>query len=178
MLTSCNYLFEIFLHLQYLGSPCYLGLGRLLNTPVAIVVSGLETFYVDNFMGNPSNFAIFPGTSLEKVVLNTFFDRVWNLILNYKDALTFYHYTSDQTNLMRKYLGWDLPDVRQLERNVTLALVNTHHSIHGIRSFAPAMVEVGGLHIQDEETPLPPVSPCKTFVGNQFCFHPLVCWTN
>ncbi|KAK9306718.1 hypothetical protein QLX08_002635 [Tetragonisca angustula] len=141
---------------EYFGSPCYLGLGTLLNTPVAIVMSSLETSYIDSFMGNPFNFAFFPGASLENVVLNTFFDRVWNLVLNYKDALTFYHYTSDQTDMMRKYLGWDLPDVRQLERNVTLALVNSHYSFHGIRSFAPAVIEVGGLHVQDEEIPLPP----------------------
>ncbi|CAD1470738.1 unnamed protein product [Heterotrigona itama] len=142
---------------EYFGAPCYLGLGALLNTPVAIVVSSLETPYVDNFMGNPFNVAFFPGTSLENVVLNTFFDRVSNLVINYKDSLVFQYYTSDQTDIMRKYLGWDLPDVRQLERNVTLALVNSHYSFHGIRSFAPAVIEVAGLHIQDEEIPLPPI---------------------
>lgn len=149
---------NMFVHLQYFGAPCYLGLGALLNAPVAIVLSNLETSYIDSFMGNPFNFAFFSGASLDNVVLNTFFDRVWNLVLNYKDALTFYHYTSDQTDLMRRYLGRDLPDVRQLERNVTLALVNSHYSFHGIRSFAPAVIEVGGLHVQDEEIPLPPVS--------------------
>ncbi|KOX67540.1 UDP-glucuronosyltransferase 1-6 [Melipona quadrifasciata] len=139
---------------EYFGASCYLGLGAVLNAPVAIVLTSLETSYVDSFMGNPFNFAFFPGTSLDNAVLNTFFDRVWNLVVNYKDALLFYRYTSDQTNVMRKHLGWDLPDVRQLERNVTLALVSSHYSFHGIRSFAPAMIEVGGLHIQDKEIPL------------------------
>lgn len=124
-------------------------------------MSGLESSYIDNFMGNPFNFAFFPGAAYDDVVLNTFFDRVWNLVENCKDSLTFYRYTSDQTNIMRKYLGQDLPDVRQLERNVTLALVNSHYSFHGIRSVAPALIEVGGLHIQNGEIPLPPVSFVK-----------------
>ncbi|XP_043593244.1 uncharacterized protein LOC122572386 isoform X2 [Bombus pyrosoma] len=52
---------------------------------------------------------------------------------------------------MRKYLAADLQDVGQLERNVSLALVNSHYSFHGIRSLDPAVIEVAGLHIQGDE---------------------------
>lgn len=88
---------------------------------------------------------------MENAFLDTFFDRVRNLFVNFKETLVFHHYTSDQTETMRKYLAADLPDVRQLERNVSLALVNSHYSFYGIRFLAPAVIEVGGLHIQGNE---------------------------
>ncbi|CAK9828264.1 UDP-glycosyltransferase UGT5 [Anthophora retusa] len=141
---------------EYLGSPCYLGIGQLLNAPIAIVTSFLEQPYIDDFMGNPFNFAFFPGACTHSAVLNTFADRLWNFLTNYKEMVMFYHYTSDQTEIMRKYLGTHLPDIRELERNVCLALVNSHYSFHGIRSFTPAVVEVGGLHIENDESKLTP----------------------
>lgn len=52
---------------------------------------------------------------------------------------------------MRKYLAADLQNVKQLERNMSLALVNSHYSFHGIRSLTPAVIEVEALHIQGDE---------------------------
>lgn len=142
---------------EYFASPCYLGFGHLLNAPVAIAVSFLEMPYIDNFMGSPFNYGFFSGHYNDYPVVDTFLDRLWNFIVNYKEEQKFYYYTSDQTDLMRKYLDLpNLPDIRELERNVSLAIVNSHHSYHGIRAVTPAIVEVGGIHIVESDQKVNP----------------------
>lgn len=109
-------------------------------------------------MANPSSHAFYSMGLNEKTELTTFFDRVWNTVLSYKQMYEFNYYTSDQTNIMRKHLGQNLPNIRQLERSVVLALVNSHHSISGIRPTVPAIVEVGGLHVDRNDSTLTQVS--------------------
>lgn len=153
-----------FLSFQYFGSPCYLGFGYLLNVPVAIAVSFLEMPYVDSFMGSPLNYGFFSGHYNDNPVVDTFLDRLWNFIVNYKEEQKFYYYTSDQTDMMRKYLGLpNIPDIRELERNVSLAIVNSHHTYHGIRAVTPAIVEVGGIHIVESDQKVNPVRFWKVF---------------
>lgn len=118
-------------------------------------------------MGSPFNYGFFSGHYNDYPVVDTFLDRLWNFIVNYKEEQKFYYYTSDQTDLMRKYLDLpNLPDIRELERNVSLAIVNSHHSYHGIRAVTPAIVEVGGIHIVESDQK---VNPVKDF-GKFFAF--------
>lgn len=118
-------------------------------------------------MGSPFNYGFFSGHYNDYPVVDTFLDRLWNFIVNYKEEQKFYYYTSDQTDLMRKYLDLpNLPDIRELERNVSLAIVNSHHSYHGIRAVTPAIVEVGGIHIVESDQK---VNPVKDF-GKFFTF--------
>jgi len=49
-----------------------------------------------------------------------------------------------------KYTGFEPVD----PHNASLFLMNTHHSLHGVRPLTPAMVEVGGIHV-DGRTPKP-----------------------
>lgn len=136
---------------------CYLGFGPFLKAPVAIGVTFLDWTTVNDFMGSPMNYAFFSGAQNQNAVVTTFFDRLWNFVENFKQMQLFYHYTSGQTEGMRKYLGQDLPDVRQLEKKVSLAFMYGHHSIHGIRPVTPGILEIGGLHVETDKSELTPV---------------------
>lgn len=138
---------------EYLGSPCYIGFGKLLNVPVVLAVSFMHMPFVDDFTGNPFSYASYASIYTEEPVIETFSDRLWNFVNSYWEMQKFYYYTSDQTEKMRKYLGLN-DDVRDIERTVSLVLVNSHHSYHGVRPNAPAVVEVGGLHVVDTEQKL------------------------
>ncbi|KZC13028.1 UDP-glucuronosyltransferase 1-6 [Dufourea novaeangliae] len=139
---------------EYLGAVCYLGFGHLLRVPVAIASSFLQVPCIHDFMGNNHNYAFFSGAYNEGATLVTFPDRLWNFLSNFMEMQLFYYYTSDQTKVMRKYLGQDVPDVRELERTVALALVNGHHSVNGVRPITPAIVDVGGLHVEFDHSEL------------------------
>lgn len=58
---------------------------------------------------------------------------------------------------MKQYLGNDVPSVQELVGNTSLLFVNTHYSLSGAKPHSPALIEVGGIHIQ-EPKPLKPVT--------------------
>ncbi|XP_078046804.1 UDP-glucosyltransferase 2 [Augochlora pura] len=142
-------------HFRYLGAVCYLGFGHLLNAPIAIAASFMRAQIVDDLMGNPHSYAFFPGPHYENAMVATLIDRLSNVLSNLWHLWTFYRYTSDQTEVMRKYLGRDVSDVRQLERDVALASVNDHHSIGGVRLVTAAVINVGGIRVEFDDTELP-----------------------
>lgn len=131
------------------GSPCYFGLGQHLKAPVAIVVTNMDMPVVNDFMGNPMSYASYPGIYLTKGSVDNFYDRLANFVWNFRAMRLFYHYTSSvQTEMMRKYLGQHLPTVEELETDVSLALINGHHSYYGTRPMIPGIVEIAGIHIE------------------------------
>ncbi|XP_050523191.1 UDP-glycosyltransferase UGT5-like isoform X3 [Daktulosphaira vitifoliae] len=50
-------------------------------------------------------------------------------------------------DFIRKTFAMDI-SLEKIANNVSLILVNTHHSIHGVKPLVPAVIEVGGLHIK------------------------------
>nr|XP_031829089.1 UDP-glucuronosyltransferase 1-6-like isoform X1 [Nomia melanderi]XP_031829091.1 UDP-glucuronosyltransferase 1-6-like isoform X1 [Nomia melanderi]XP_031829092.1 UDP-glucuronosyltransferase 1-6-like isoform X1 [Nomia melanderi] len=139
---------------EYLGASCYLGFGHLLKAPVAVVTSFLQAQPINDFTGNPHSHAFFSGAYNEDPTVVSFIDRIRNLLSNFWGTQMFYHYTSDQTAVMRKYLGRDTPDIRELERAVALVLTNDHYTITGARPITPVIVNVGGLHVEFDDSKL------------------------
>lgn len=64
--------------------------------------------------------------------------------------------TKVQDEQLKKYVGPNLPSVRQLESNISMILANSHIAFNGIRPITPALIEVGGLHIYDDNSKLSP----------------------
>ncbi|KAG7207215.1 hypothetical protein KM043_008893 [Ampulex compressa] len=141
---------------EYFGASCYLGFGHLLRAPVVVLSSSMDGPYLQEVMGNPLSSAFVPSAFLENPVLSSFWDRLRNAIQNCVQSHQYFFYVARQTEIMRKYLGQDVPDIAEVERSVSLALINTHHSFHGIRPTTPALVEVGGIHVEMDEAKLTP----------------------
>lgn len=91
----------------------------------------------------------------------TLFQRVHNHILGnvikwgHRLYLRRKHY-----NLATKYfsdLPQPLPSIEELEKNVSLVLMNTHFSYDNARPLVPGIVEIGGVHVKPPK-PLPEVN--------------------
>lgn len=52
--------------------------------------------------------------------------------------------TSDQ--IIREYIGENVPSVASLRRDINMIFVNTHFSINFPRPYLPDVVEIGGIH--------------------------------
>jgi glucuronosyltransferase len=50
-------------------------------------------------------------------------------------------------NIAQKYFGKFTPLPSEIEKNISLVMVNTHYSLDYPRPLVPAMITVGGLHI-------------------------------
>jgi glucuronosyltransferase len=57
--------------------------------------------------------------------------------------------------IAKKYFGNSTSLPSEIERNISLVMVNTHFSVDYPRPLVPAMIEVGGMHITPgKELPL------------------------
>ncbi|XP_014487796.1 PREDICTED: putative UDP-glucuronosyltransferase ugt-47, partial [Dinoponera quadriceps] len=139
---------------EYFGSSCYFGFGRFLNVPVIGIVTGLEYAFMNEVIGNPMSSSFFPGLFVEYPVLVNFWQRLHNTIENFIQPRIFNYYSSPQTDAMRKYLRQDMPDVREIEKDLALVFVNSHYSFHGIRPVTPSFIEIGGLHVEMDRSQL------------------------
>lgn len=138
-------------------SNCYLAWGRHLNIPlVGIVTTSLFEWLHDPF-GNPQNYAIDTGVFSGLIAPMTFYERIVNTLLTNYVKLTYNYYAVDQDALVKKYFGAGYPNVIELQKDVDLVLVNSHHALNGIKTYTPAVVPIGGLHIMDTNEQLPQV---------------------
>ena len=131
---------------------CYYGLGPLLKVPIITVSASLEHSWISQNIGNPLSTAFFPTSMMSKFDMKSFMARLKNTVRSLTDTYKFFSNSEKQTEMMRKYLSPDIPTVREVEKMVALSLVNTHYSLQGIRPTTPALVEVAGLHIEEDDT--------------------------
>lgn len=137
-------------------APCYLAFGRYLGVPVVAVVTSSFLSWLDDVSGNPTSLAFAPNTfSAFKQKMN-FKERLQNVLSSHWLFVQMHYYTNAQLSYVKKNFGLDVPHIIDLYRDVSLYLVNSHHSLNGVRPMTPNVIEVGGLHLKTDE-PLIPV---------------------
>lgn len=156
-----------------------MGFGHFVNAPVVFMSSAQVYPWVDDYVANPSNLAVTPNAMIDVKTPMSFKDRLYNFYSDLKNEYLFNSLSyEEQTNAMRKYLSPDMPDIRQIEKSVALGLINSYHSFNGIRPNTAAFVEVGGLHVEIDDTKLPEVNisanqsrflSYKSFILQLFC---------
>lgn len=134
-------------------------MGNFLQVPVVAVVSIPEPIWAMNAMAIPFSTAFYPSTVMDVGSLETFSDRLKNTLIKFI-ALTLFSWYTDkpQTEAMRKYLSPQMPSIREVEKEISLLITNNFHSLYGIHPITPNLIEVGGLHIGQNEEKLSPVS--------------------
>ncbi|XP_012282466.1 UDP-glucuronosyltransferase 2C1 [Orussus abietinus] len=142
--------------LEIFAAHCFVAIGHKFGVPVIGVSSSDLYPWGNRLVANPENLALVPTNLAPQLDLRFFWNRLTNVIDAWIDTAEFdYETTSIQNEYIRKYVGPDVPGVRELEKTIALILVNTHISINGIKPTTPALVEVGGLHIHDDGPDLP-----------------------
>ena len=69
--------------------------------------------------------------------------------------------------IIEKRFGRRIPDLQEFAKNMSLSLVNTFHSMNGVRPLLPGLVEVGGMHLDHSRKPIPHVSTIEFYGLNQ-----------
>ncbi|CAG9830886.1 unnamed protein product [Diabrotica balteata] len=104
--------------------------------------------------GNIAPPAYVANTFLGYTHFMTFWERSVNTFSYIFEAL-FYHWitTPAQEDLMKKYFP-DSPNLADIDKNVSLFLINNHESINSPIPHVPNMINILGFHLQDK-TELP-----------------------
>ncbi|XP_076393332.1 UDP-glucosyltransferase 2 isoform X3 [Megachile rotundata] len=141
---------------EIFGAHCFAAVGHVLNVPIIGVSSSALYPWAYEYIANPENLAFAPNILLSYMENMNFFQRLYNFLHHKYNVHVFRQASSIQTEMIRKYVSPDLPDIRELEKKLAMILVNSHSSWNGIRPSTPALIEVGGLHVQEEGVELPP----------------------
>lgn len=122
----------------------------------------MELSWANDALGNPNSAATIPNILMDLVEISSFWDRLRNVIQIHQSKYEFYKYTGKvQTDAMRKYLSPDMPDVREIERIVSLTFFNSFYSYNGVKSKTAAAIDIAGIHIEESEIEL--TSVCFIF---------------
>ncbi|XP_011495683.1 PREDICTED: UDP-glucuronosyltransferase 2B17-like [Ceratosolen solmsi marchali] len=134
---------------------CYLAWGHRLQVPVVTIITSTMYDWMNYPIGNPSNAAIEPSAFSSFNSPMTFPERLQNVLIKMYIVWTFDNYMSKQDKKVKELFGPDYPDIRDMQQDISLVLLNYHHSITGVRTFATSVQPVAGLHIEDTKDKLP-----------------------
>lgn len=109
-------------------------------------------------LGNPFNTAIVPEISDRPASSMTFWQRFKNTIFVKFVSVQSRYYINVQNDIVKKHFGPEMPDIVELERDISLMLINSHQIFHGVRPLTPAVVEIAGIHIHDDGASIPEAS--------------------
>ncbi|XP_076291113.1 UDP-glucosyltransferase 2 [Lasioglossum baleicum] len=140
---------------EVFGAHCYFAIGHLLKKPMIGVASAILYPWHYGMISAPENLAYSANNLISFPPQMDFWQRTYNVLHTIYHKWNFLHHSSEQTEIARKYLGDNIPDVRSLERNISMILVNSFIGMNGVKDMNPALVEVGGLHVQEEGVELP-----------------------
>ncbi|KAH8328313.1 hypothetical protein KR067_007984 [Drosophila pandora] len=136
---------DLFLSDALLGLAFYYGIPT-----VAISPTGANS-WLNNMFGNPQSSSLDPSNFLPFTEKMNTRQRIVNSLMSTFERLTynFFHLISQQSVYTNHFelLVKELPLYRDLTKNLSLALINSHPGLHYSRAYLPNMVEVGGLHL-------------------------------
>lgn len=133
--------------IEAFNTDCFLGLVDVFKVPYIGISSSsyLPTLYPR--LGSFDNPAYIPNLFFPFTSRMSFFQRVVNtMVTPWMRLVRTHHLQPQERRALKKAFGLEV-DVESVSRNMSLVLVNTHHSLQGARPLPPGFVEVGGLHI-------------------------------
>lgn len=137
----------------------FLAIGNHFNAPVIGFSAYGASKWTNDLVGSPIFASYVPHTNNHYTDRMSFWQRMYNsMTFWFEDIAMPLYYTPKQQEVMEKLFpdakNW--PSLEEIRRNVSLVLLNTHTTIGTPRPYAPNMIEVGGMQIQQKVEPLPP----------------------
>ncbi|KAL0123310.1 hypothetical protein PUN28_005685 [Cardiocondyla obscurior] len=143
--------------IEVFGAHCFAIIAHILNIPLIGISTTSLYPWLPPMIAQPEDLALVPSNVLNFHGRMNFWQRLNNVVRTFWDKLYFDYLTRrEQDRIIREHFGPDMPSVRELEKKLSLVLINSHITLNGIQSRTPAAVDVGGLHVHDNEQTLKP----------------------
>ncbi|XP_055375581.1 UDP-glucosyltransferase 2-like [Condylostylus longicornis] len=145
--------FDVIL-VEEFNNDCILAITHLLDAPVVSLSSCWLMPWLYDRMQTPYFVSFWPPNNCGTGEKMNFLERVKCFLYHHYSIFWFQTVTKFKTNtIVRKYLGDSIPDVDEIARKRTvLMLINQHFSLTGVKAYAPTVIEVGGLQIEQAKT--------------------------
>ncbi|XP_045481092.1 UDP-glycosyltransferase UGT5-like isoform X4 [Harmonia axyridis] len=135
---------------EMFNTDCFLPISSKFNIPVIAISSSELLPWVSFRFGIPLNPSYMPSIFMGYPRKLNFLQRFENSLLTWTHLLfhRFIRNVKDDA-VARRYLNVTLP-VREYANNVSILLVNTHHTLHNAKPYPPNVIEIGGIHLPDK----------------------------
>ncbi|XP_026734656.1 UDP-glucuronosyltransferase 1-7C-like [Trichoplusia ni] len=134
---------------EVFGSDCFLPLGKKYGAPVVGFLSSVPLPWVNEQLGNPEATAYVPSYMVGYGQRMTLWERFANTMAVIAAKLLYTYKSQIPSQVIADRLFGPGPKLESLAQNYSLVLSNSHFSINEVRPLVPALVEVGGLHLED-----------------------------
>lgn len=139
------------------NSDVFLGFADKFKAPVVVMSSSALLPWGSDRFGLPDNPSYIKSIFLEKMGYLNFYQRLHNCYQVVVSKLVYaWFFNPLSERIARRHFGDSMRPLEVLARDTSLLLLNTHHSLHGVRPLTPQVVQVGGLHVKGPR-PLPKV---------------------
>ncbi|KAM7353784.1 UDP-glycosyltransferase UGT5-like [Cochliomyia hominivorax] len=137
---------------EYFNSDCQLALPYLMKTPVVALSSCLlMPWYYDRIL-MPDTPSYVQSEFIGFRTPLSLHERLKNFAQAKGLSLLYRYYTNYLDNkLIKHYLNIDVDVTQIAKQNTRFIFGNQHYSLMGIRPFTQQFVEIGGIHINEEE---------------------------
>jgi glucuronosyltransferase len=139
---------------QLFVAQCYLAWGHRLQVPVVAVVATTLYDWLNEPFGIPFNPAAEPSILSGFTSSMTFSQRLYNVMLEMYTRSIYNYYIGRQDKMVKQLFGPDYPTIHEMQKDISLVLVNYHYSMNGPRSSMPMIQDVAGLHIEESKDQL------------------------
>lgn len=139
--------------MEQFNSDCMFGLAYKLRAPVIALSSCAMMPWHYGRMGNPQTPSLTPSLFMGYSDEMDFRGRLSNWLGHYGMKVLYYMFSDTDANaIVKKHLGEGIPDVRELAKSMTsMFFVNQHYSLSGAKPLSPAVIELGGIHIKEQQ---------------------------
>lgn len=138
--------------MELFTSDCMFGISHLIKAPVIGLSSCAMMPWHYSRMGNPQTPSLTPALFMGYSDEMSFKQRLSNWFTFYAMKALYYTFSDTESNkVIKKYVGGDVPDVRELAQKTSMFFVNQHYSLGGAKPISPAVVELGGIHIAKQK---------------------------
>ncbi|XP_038214690.1 UDP-glucosyltransferase 2-like isoform X2 [Zerene cesonia] len=138
-------------------SDCMLGLLHVYEIKAPVIALSTCTLipWVPDRIGVTNNPSYIPVATGSWTASMNFIQRIQNTLMSIYYYLWFHiAVQKKEKTIIEKHFGMEVP-LYDLSINMTMVLVNTFHSLNGVRPLLPGLVEVGGMHLDHTRKPLP-----------------------
>ncbi|XP_045507239.1 UDP-glycosyltransferase UGT5-like [Colias croceus] len=124
---------------------------HIYKAPVIQVSSFGAIFDHDETVGSPVHPFLYPILCQQKIYNLTFWEKVEELYKYWWFKSLWFSREDEEIKLLRKFVGNDLPNYRELRNNIDMVFLNTHPMLLDNQPFPPNVISIWGIHKKPEK---------------------------
>ncbi len=136
-----------------------LGLSGHFHCPSVVISPNVNFYPLRKFTGNPSSASTIPAVFVNYPTPMTFFHRLQNVGIHFLEfvLMEVMNYFYIKPMYLEAFPPHAYPSYDEVLKNVSLVLVSQHFSGRTPEPLLPGVIEVEGMHVKKEPSPLPEV---------------------